>query len=159
MKAIQFAKFYDIIQEKDITKFLLSSFCKEVPKFCDLFLENIRSFDKEVDNAAREGDRLGHSPAGSGWRNLDHFSQIINSKQFQRYDYGKDINLEKYGTETPPLYNLSQCGVKIGVFHGDLDPASNPIDIDWLLDESQSGFRSSELLVFKKEYHFLHESF
>lgn len=82
MKAIQFAKFYDIIQEKDITKFLLSSFCKEVPKFCDLFLENIRSFDKEVDNAAREGDRLGHSPAGSGWRNLDHFSQIINSKQF-----------------------------------------------------------------------------
>jgi hypothetical protein len=47
-----------------------------------LFLENVRSFDKEVDNAAREGDRLGHSPAGSGWRNLDHFSQIINSKQF-----------------------------------------------------------------------------
>lgn len=82
MKAIQFTKFYDIIQEKDITKFLLSSFCKEVPKFCDLFLENIRSFHKEVDNAAREGDRLGHSPAGSGWRNLDHFSQIINSKQF-----------------------------------------------------------------------------
>lgn len=31
MKAIQTFKFYDIIKEKDLTKFLLSSFCKEVP--------------------------------------------------------------------------------------------------------------------------------
>ena len=82
MEAIQYTKFYDILLEKNITKFLLSSFCKEVPKFCDLFLEHVSSYDKEVDNAAREGDRLGHSPAGSGWRNLDHFSQIINSKKF-----------------------------------------------------------------------------
>ena len=51
---------------------------------------------------------------------MAHFAEIRGTKIFKRLDYGKDVNLEKYGTEIPPLIDLTTMGdkVPIGLFVG-----------------------------------------
>ena len=49
-----------------------------------------------------------HTPAGAGYRNAVHYAQIIKNKKFQRFDYGINQNMIKYGSEIPPEYDLSK---------------------------------------------------
>ncbi len=53
---------------------------------------------------------LDHLPAGVSTRTLVHYAQLhLNNDQFAWYDYGSpEENLEHYGSEIPPIYNLSQ---------------------------------------------------
>src|SRR4051812_10536026 len=37
------------------------------------------------------------TPAGTSARNVNHWIQFYNTKLFQQFDYGKEINLLKYG--------------------------------------------------------------
>ena len=39
---------------------------------------------------------LGLLPAGASFKQIEHFRQILISKQFQKFDYGKAMNTEKY---------------------------------------------------------------
>lgn len=50
---------------------------------------------------------MGHFPSGSSLKNMDHFEQIIRRGKFARYDYGEEINMQKYGSKEPPVYNLT----------------------------------------------------
>ena len=79
-----------------------------------------------------------HTPVGAGYRDDIHYAQIIKSKKFQRYDFGKEINLQKYGNENPPEYDLSQIKVKMAIATGDVDQLSDKVDDEWLLDQSES---------------------
>ena len=58
--------------------------------------EGFYDWDEKIDNAERYAVKMTHSPAGSGWRSLVHYAQIINSKKFQRYDFGEAENQKKY---------------------------------------------------------------
>ncbi len=49
---------------------------------------------------------LGHFPAGTSFRCVDHFRQMTIAKQFQKYDYGLEENVIKYEQETPPAFVL-----------------------------------------------------
>jgi len=66
---------------------------------------------------------------------------VIKAKTFQRFDYGSEENLKKYNNATPPKYDLSALPFKMLMFSGDLDILGDKTDIDWLLDESQSGLK------------------
>ena len=53
---------------------------------------------------------LSHSPAGTSFRNMIHFAQIIGRKnlQIQKLDLGKKSrNLEAYGTEERIHFHLN----------------------------------------------------
>ena len=89
-----------------------------------------------IDNGNRYADKLAHQPAGAGWKNLVHYGQIIEAGRFQRYDYGADENMKRYGSETPPEYDLSKIKVKTALFTGDVDTLADPEDVEWLEDES-----------------------
>jgi hypothetical protein len=43
------------------------------------------------------------------------------SNKFQKYDYGKEENLKKYGQEEPPLYNLTNIIVPLVMYYGKHD--------------------------------------
>ncbi|XP_050518262.1 lipase 3-like isoform X2 [Diabrotica virgifera virgifera] len=60
-------------------------------------------------------------PAGCSVKELLHYFQIIHSGSFTKYDYGAKGNMKKYGTYTPPLYNLSNILAPVSLFvaHGD----------------------------------------
>ena len=132
--------------------------CELAPHFCRYLEEGAFDWHDEIDNSKRYADKEAHNPSGSGWRNLIHYGQIIKYKQFQRFDFGEETNLEKYGQPYPPLYDLSAIRVKMAIFHGDADVLSNTKDVAWLLDEKQSGLRS-DLVIFTKLLHFGHSSF
>ena len=91
-----------------------------------------------------------HTPAGAGYRNAIHYAQIIKNKKFQRFDYGKDENMIKYGCENPPEYDLSKIEVKMAIATGDVDQLSNPVDDEWLLNQSQSGLNVKDKVIFHK---------
>ena len=40
--------------------------------------------------------------------NLAHVLQNVENKHFRDYDYGKEINMKKYGSEEPPIYDLKK---------------------------------------------------
>ena len=47
-----------------------------------------------------------HHPNGTSLKAVRHWSQIIRRGEFIKFDYGKEKNLEIYGKEEPPLYDL-----------------------------------------------------
>jgi len=44
--------------------------------------DGVSPFDKDIDNLGREAVKFAKTPAGSGWRNLIHYAQIIKAKKF-----------------------------------------------------------------------------
>lgn len=75
----------------------MAGLCHVFPTFCQLIDDGISPFDTNIDNLDREAVKFAKTPAGSGWRNLIHYAQIIKSKKFQRYDFGSSQNVQKYG--------------------------------------------------------------
>mmetsp|Transcript_18890 Transcript_18890/g.16737 ORF Transcript_18890/g.16737 Transcript_18890/m.16737 type:complete len:387 (+) Transcript_18890:34-1194(+) len=107
--------------------------CGIFPQFCEFSTSIISDGDTSVDDLAAMRVYYGHYPAGISVKSLDHTLQIYRSKRFQYYDYGKAENAKKYGTETPPLIDLSNIsGVPISMFVGTTDLLGDPEDNLWL---------------------------
>ncbi|CAH1378619.1 unnamed protein product [Tenebrio molitor] len=62
-----------------------------------------------------------HFPSSIATMQLTQYSQMSVSNKFQKYDYGKEKNLKKYGQAEPPLYNLSNIIVPLVMYYGKHD--------------------------------------
>ncbi|XP_077549614.1 gastric triacylglycerol lipase-like [Haemaphysalis longicornis] len=69
-------------------------------------------------------------PAGTSWKNLLHFAQVVRTDQFCKYDYGAEKNKKTYGQTSPPCYPLEKITAPVAIFWGDGDTLSQPADID-----------------------------
>jgi hypothetical protein len=72
-----------------------------------------------------------YAPGGSSIRNVNHWIQILDSQSLSPYDYGKQINLDKYGHELPPSYDVERFKsykVKSFMTVSDADPFSKKED-------------------------------
>ncbi|XP_037303149.1 lipase 1-like [Manduca sexta] len=61
---------------------------------------------------------VGHFPAGSSTKGINHFGQIGRKKVFGRYDYGPENNKIVYGSSLPPRYDVSKVIMKVALFLG-----------------------------------------
>jgi len=112
-------------------------FCTSKLQFlCDSILSF--SFSGSKDTGRVNYNRLGKSiylyePGGTSIQNMKHWIQIYNSKKLQKYDYGSKIkNKEHYGTENPPLYDLTKFenySIPSLMTISDKDPFSNYKDV------------------------------
>lgn len=93
-KVVLDLKFYNIYQAGYYTEVVEEFFCRKFEKLCQFFDSGY--FDPSVDNLDRLPVKEAHSPAGSGWKNLIHYAQIIKSQQFRRWDYGEEENMKQY---------------------------------------------------------------
>mmetsp|Transcript_23215 Transcript_23215/g.23134 ORF Transcript_23215/g.23134 Transcript_23215/m.23134 type:complete len:150 (-) Transcript_23215:6-455(-) len=80
-----------------------------------------------------------HEPGGTGLQNMLHWLQMIDSGNFQRYNYGKKENMKVYGQETAPLYDLEVLKENIKdldmfLIKGGIDVFVAQEDFDQLLD-------------------------
>jgi pimeloyl-ACP methyl ester carboxylesterase len=133
---------------------LVADFCDHALDFCVACLKAISDGDPSVDNLDRVKTYFTHIPSGSGYKNQLHFAQIINSAKFARYDHGAAENLKRYGSTTPPDYNLRGInGVPIALFGGSTDLLVSKTDVDWLNDQL------GEAPVWYKQYPLGHMSF
>ncbi|KAH8284991.1 hypothetical protein KR054_003506, partial [Drosophila jambulina] len=76
------------------------------------------------------------TPAGMSRRQLQHFGQLINSGQFQQYDYHSPrLNTQRYGQATPPSYQLANVRLQLQIFHGSRDVLAIQADVQRLVRE------------------------
>ena len=73
-------------------------------------------------------------PAGTSYNCILHFTQLMKSKEFKRFDMGsEDLNMKRYGQVKPPLYNLDEIkGFNISLICGSGDLLASPPDYNWL---------------------------
>jgi lysosomal acid lipase/cholesteryl ester hydrolase len=64
---------------------------------------------------------LGHTPAGSSTHTIIHFAQGVNSGNFCPFDYGKKKNMQIYGQDEPPPYNLKKVKAPVALFWAEND--------------------------------------
>ncbi|XP_057380728.1 gastric triacylglycerol lipase-like [Daphnia carinata] len=88
----------------------------------------------------------GHNPAGTSVNTAVHYAQnYIAGQTFQRFDFGRQENLLRYGQTTPPTYDLSKVTSNVFIFWGQNDKVSAPQDIAWL--ETKLGNLRNSIMI------------
>ena len=82
-----------------------------------------------------------------------YYAQMMNSKRYALYDYGKTKNNEIYGTDEPPLVPIEDLDIPVAIFSGSLDHIGDPEDVAFLID------KLGDKAVFHKEYKMDHYTF
>jgi lysosomal acid lipase/cholesteryl ester hydrolase len=90
-------------------------------------------------NASRIPVIDAHSPAGTSVQNVVHFGQLINSGNFQAYDYGSaSANSAKYGIDHPPVYDVTKMTVPVSIYYGGNDWLATPSDVLYAISQFQN---------------------
>lgn len=77
-----------------------------------------------------------HFPYQSSFKVLRHFGQLMWSRKFAKYDYGKEVNLELYGQKEPPSYPIGNITSKsICLFYTRSDSLSDRAEIKRFMSE------------------------
>lgn len=100
-----------------------------------------------VDNGDAILNLAAHFPAGTSVKDLEHYEQFIDWEHFGRFDYGKTGNMEHYGTNDVPLYNLTNLQMPTALFTGSKDTLADPEDVKRLMKDLQG----NDHVVYSKE--------
>jgi pimeloyl-ACP methyl ester carboxylesterase len=77
----------------------------------------------------------GRASSGASFKQLQHYAQIVEKKEFAQFDYEATKNKEMYGQYSPPLIDLTKIqGVPIALYVGLQDPLGDPTDARNLRD-------------------------
>lgn len=69
-------------------------------------------------------------PNNASGRQILHYAQIVNSGLFNRFNFGREQNLRKYGLLTPPDYPLDKIKVPTYLYYSESDIAISTKDIE-----------------------------
>ena len=75
---------------------------------------------------------LHHFPAGTSSQEMAHYAQLVVNDNLALYDYGTDGNQRHYGSDSPPVYNitnLNKVSLPIALFAGGDDILADPDDV------------------------------
>ena len=80
---IQKTGMHNIMQaDADNLSFGAAEFCTIMTSFCEMADEGFFDWNEDIINKERYATSMAHGPAGTGWRNLIHYAQIIKYKNF-----------------------------------------------------------------------------
>ncbi|KAH8873257.1 Lipase member K [Schistosoma japonicum] len=121
----------EFLPSSKITSFLASFLCKpnHIPFVCSNIMYLIAGYNVRNTNETRLPIYVAHSPAGTSVQNMVHYCQGIMSDNFQKFDYGTEMNLKVYNQSNPPLYNLTKFTIPIVLYYGGYDWLASPKDI------------------------------
>ncbi|XP_023230271.1 gastric triacylglycerol lipase-like [Centruroides sculpturatus] len=103
-----------------------------VRSICSNILFLISGYDFSQLNESRLDVYFSHFPAGTSTKNLIHYGQLVNSKEFQKFDYGPLGNLKRYKQVQPPKYDIPKIKTQIAIFWSLNDLLADPKDVDIL---------------------------
>lgn len=106
--------------------------CPRAKTWC-VKLQQFLLFGLDVNNY--NASRMAEVDLGGGnsVKCLAHYLQIVQSGQFQKYDYGKEENHRRYKQSAPPLYDVTKVKVPVVAFTGSHDYLADPRDTGPLL--------------------------
>jgi len=88
--------------------------------------------DTSVVDLSRAATYMSFYPEGASYKIGYHYRQLVLSGTFNRYDHGEQKNLELYGSESPPNYDLSVVDFPIALVGGLQDRMASPEDIKFI---------------------------
>eukprot|EP00826_Nyctotherus_ovalis_P034902 TRINITY_DN2948_c0_g1_i12.p1 TRINITY_DN2948_c0_g1~~TRINITY_DN2948_c0_g1_i12.p1 ORF type:complete len:404 (+),score=67.93 TRINITY_DN2948_c0_g1_i12:173-1384(+) len=96
--------------------------------FPEFFMHTLYALAGPVNKPSMPIDRVpvlaAHLPGGTSSFNMIHFVQASKSKVFKQLDFGREGNLEHYGTAEAPAYNMTnwqRIAMKWRIVYGDRD--------------------------------------
>lgn len=122
---------YEVLQSNERVKSFGKYICPYIPHLCEVFLFMLNGFDKKNMNSTRTPLYLTNIPAGTSEKNLDHYFQMVTTKEFKKYDHGVSENLKRYGTKQPPHYDIRTVQTPVVLIHGSNDTIVTPEDVAW----------------------------
>lgn len=116
-----------------VLKFFSKVLCDTQLKFiCENIIFLLCGTDVSQMNKTRLHVYTAHSPAGTSTQNIVHFAQMVKSKTFQKFDYGKKYNLIYYNQTTPPQYRVENITAPVALFWSRNDLLADPADVGLL---------------------------
>lgn len=115
---------HEFLPSNDLMDFLGKTICHQdspVQAICSNVLFLVMGYNVEQLNMTYLPVILGHTPAGASVRSLVHYAQGVNSGLFRQFNFGKEENLEKYGQETPPIYDVTKITAPVAFYWGEND--------------------------------------
>ncbi|KAJ3658396.1 hypothetical protein Zmor_010136 [Zophobas morio] len=64
---------------------------------------------------------VSNCPSGAGLKQYVHYGQLVRDGGFRQWNYGTEKNLEVYGTENPPDYDLSLITTPVAFYYAKND--------------------------------------
>lgn len=107
------------VQNTKLMKFVARTTCrwKFSQRLCEIPLFVITGMEERGVNMTRLPVIMNHFPEGASTKNLAHYAQLIQSRRFQKYDYGWLKNLRLYGQRRPPEYDLTKVTAPVALFY------------------------------------------
>lgn len=129
--------------------------CNMSSAYCNSKATNVDTHPTEIDEQDRFDMYFSHTPSGSGYLNTIHFGQLVGHEDpwFGRFDYGAEKNLQKYGQQDAPVYDMSLISYPIAAMFGTEDKLISQVDAEWTTKQL------AHTTKFVQHYYLGHESF
>jgi pimeloyl-ACP methyl ester carboxylesterase len=134
-KLIQKFGWYDL-ESMRISAHTDAFWCRDNLDFCAI----LKGYDTENMPIDRLSTMTYYGDVGTAWGFYEHYAQIGMAGRFQRMDYGHEANRQRYGSLTPPIYDLSLVKVPTALVYGTADFMWRPEVVQWLNSKDRSGF-------------------
>merc|ERR1712002_337772 len=123
----------EFLPSNKFTNWIMSVVCNDevvwIPEVCETQLFLFMGFDEAQFNMTLLSPFAGSPGRGTSARTMVHYAQSVNNKKFCKYDFGAAGNMEHYGQETPPEYDLSKVTAPVALFWGENDWMADPADV------------------------------
>ncbi|KAJ4436516.1 hypothetical protein ANN_16547 [Periplaneta americana] len=100
-----------------------------VQTICSNFIFTFCGYEPEEMNMTLLPLLLSHVPAGISAKTALHYCQDIRTGKFRQWDYGLVKNFLKYGSFSPPEYNLKAISIPVRLMYSESDWFGDPEDI------------------------------
>lgn len=104
-------------------------------KTCYNIAEFIFGYDDPNNNMSRVPVYLSNWPAGTSFKDILHFCQLILAGKCQMFNYGREGNLKHYHQDTPPVYDITKMTTRTAFFYGGKDGLANATDVRALIPQ------------------------
>ncbi|XP_053961534.1 lipase 3-like isoform X2 [Anastrepha ludens] len=124
---------FEVLPRNDSWKFFFSS--KTTENWFIKFVCEYLGEHNEMWNPERLPAIAAHGSSGASIKQLRHYFQLKGSNRFCQYDYGKQRNIERYGSAESPTYRLDKITAPVALYYAQNDPLSNVADVKALIAE------------------------
>ena len=118
---------YEILRSSDAFHYLAHEVCDDkhplTEQVCAYIFEDYLGINQDQLNVSMISFYLDHLPAGTSTETFVHYAQLYvkGNDAFDRYDWGPEENVIRYGQAEPPAMDFSLITTPTALFVGDAD--------------------------------------
>lgn len=131
-------QFIDIAANSYI-RWVIKGFCVYTSFYCKMIVKLFTDWEPDYLNFDKMPEYLSINPSGTSTQCLEHYLQFLelDAPIFQKFDYGPEKNIQKYGTETPTVYDISKITTKVSIFYGENDNLCSLENTAFIMDQKK----------------------